>query len=325
MKNRIQSLQATAPTAPIAINSQIIEDSRTFGIHDVSHCDTVNDVMSFLAVGDYSCTAIPEVCEGYSLIKDDRDTPIAITSDSYDLLQPTEAFAFMDAMTSQLGAKYTNAGFTHGGRRMFVEASYGETEVSSTEKKRKGDVLNRKIIATTSFDGTLSTKIETHLYRVWCSNGMASWVEDKSNRISVRHTRNQRNIMAQALEQATGVKQIFVTLQQDINRLSKTRFSPEEMQVATRRYFKMSEDNKENSSRIINAYDRMVSQFEHEALGTFGSTAWDAMNAFTAFNTHDKVYRETKSTSREENRFRSMSKQCDTKKFRKIISELTGV
>jgi phage/plasmid-like protein (TIGR03299 family) len=322
INNRLET--TPAPVAPVAINAQV-QEQRSFGIHDVSECKDVNDVMAFLNIGDYSCTSIPEVCSGYALIKDDYGHPVAITSDSYDLLQPTEAFAFLDAMAHQLDMKYTRAGFTHDGRRMFIEASYGETEVPSSEQKRKGDILNRKIVATTSFDGSFSTQIQTQLYRVWCSNGMASWIEDKTNRISVRHTKNQRNIMAQAIEQATGIKQIFVNLQSDINLLSKTRFTADQMKTATERYFKLQPEAEFNSSRIINQAEKMQAQFSHATLGTFGSTAWDAMNAFTAFKTHDKVYRETKATSRDENRFRSLSKPRDTKKFRNIITELAGV
>ena len=41
---------------------------REFEIQDVSQCENVNDILSFLDVKDYSKEDIPNVCQGYSRI-----------------------------------------------------------------------------------------------------------------------------------------------------------------------------------------------------------------------------------------------------------------
>jgi len=326
-KSRITTSQPKAPTAPPTAPTKLEAErvGRTFGLQDVSACKNVNEVMEHLKIGNYSQTAIPEVCNGYSVIRDDLENPVAIVSDTYDLLQPIETFAFMDALCNSMNIQFTKAGFTHGGRRMFIQAEYGEVKIEHG-KRKVGDILKRRITATGSFDGTTSTKLEGSMHRVWCSNQMANWVADRNKSIKVRHTRNQRVVFAQALEQATGMKQVFVNFQADINKLNKTKMTEKQMHLVATKYLKLEgKETGEIGSRAMNNHATLLNEFANEERGTFGVTAWDAMNAFTAYQTHERSYRETKSTSREENRFRVLSKERAVAKFRNLVTEVVGV
>ena len=322
-KSRITTNEPKAPTAPTKLEAERV--GRNFGLQDVSACKNVNEVMEHLKIGNYSQTKIPEVCSGYSVIRDDLENPVAIVSDTYDLLQPIETFAFMDALCNSMDIQFTKAGFTHGGRRMFIQAEYGEVKIPHG-KKKVGDILKRRITATGSFDGTTSTKLEGSMHRVWCSNQMANWIADKNKSIKVRHTRNQRVVFAQALEPATGMKQVFVNFQADINKLNKTKMTEKQIQLVATKYLKLEgKESGEIGSRAMNNHTTLLNEFANTERGTFGVTAWDAMNAFTAYQTHERSYRETKSTSREENRFRVLSKERAVAKFRNIITEVVGV
>ena len=119
-------INATLPTAPQQVQSVSNPPAREFGIQDVSMCGDVNEVMQRIGiVGDYVKENIDHVCRGYSLIRDDRGTPLSIVNSSWDLLQPVETFAFLDALKTQLDFKYTRAGFTHNGNQLFIEAKMG--------------------------------------------------------------------------------------------------------------------------------------------------------------------------------------------------------
>ena len=296
-------------------------DQRKFGLVDVSDCNSVNEVIEKLDLGNYTKENIPEVCQGYARILDDRNNPIAFVNQSYDLLQPLETFAFMDAMGHNLGIKYTKAGFTHGGRRMFIEAEYGEIEVA----KQKGDILKRKLTATGSFDGSLSTQFNFSFLRLICTNGMANWIADKASKISIRHTRNQRAIMAQAIEQATGIKQVFVNLENDINKLQQTHCGALQMYKIATQYFGVGEDLTQETTRVANNIEAIMDQFTNAERGAHGRTAFDALNAFTAWTTHERTSRETKDTSRSENQYRFTNNEFHTKKFRNIIGQVCGI
>jgi hypothetical protein len=297
-------------------------EPRQFKVQDVSECNNVNDILSFLDVKDYSKEDIPNVCKGYSRILDDRGCPLAIVKDTYDLLNPVEAFAFMDALVSTMGLDYRESGFTHEGKRLFITA-YGKPIQISHKDRKLGDTLQTRVTCVTSFDGSSSTIIKIEFLRVICSNKMASWMTDEV--IKVRHTRNQRAIMSQALSQATGIEMIFSKIEDDINHLNNVNVSRGQMRKMANKYFKIDGKHDDDiPTKSKNGRDRMLSQFHHETLGTFGQTAWDAMNAYTAYMSHDRPTRNTKGASKEENQWRGAFSEKDSRKFRNIITEVVG-
>ena len=306
-------LNSTPPTIESAIKA------RSFKIEDVSDSENVNDVLTKLDVGDYSTESLNHVCNGFKLIKDDRGEPLTIVSSTYDLLQPTEAFAFLDALKEELGFEYDTAGFTHQGRQLYISGKMDMTiEVPSKGDRKKGDILEIRVTARTSFDGSLATVIQIEILRVWCDNGMASW--DKGNRIAkVKHTRNQRAIMATALEQATGMRQVIQSLESDIVSLSDREVTPYEFDQINEIVFKGESKQAETAREAVKA------QFSNERLGAFGETAWDVFNAFTAYQTHDRTTRETKQTTRQENLFRAQSDSAFPTKVRNAMSEVLAV
>ena len=314
------------PANPTEVTAQMPD--RSFKMHDVEGAENINDVLGQLNIGEYSQDNIDKVCKGYSLIKDDFGNPLSIVSSTYDLLQPIEAFAFLDTLQDELKFKYTSAGFTNGGRKLNITANCGDFEIAHSEKRRKGDIIGKRITASTSFDGTSATSIKVQLHRVWCSNGMANWIDDRKNQIIVRHTKNQRAIMATALEQVTGIKQVFETLYQDINRLKKTKINDEQANRILEDFFRI-EDMSKVQSRVADKVHNIRTQFYNSARGAFGENAYDLLNAYTAWNTHIRSYKETSTNkmtrSLDENKFNTISNESGIKQFRKVIKNHVGV
>ncbi len=301
-----------------SIANAVQTSMREFKLHDVSEQADVNGILEQLNVGEYSTQSLNHVCQGFKLIKDDQGEPLTIVSSTYDLLQPLEAFAFLDCLKDELSFSYEKAGFLQNGKQLFVQGSLGNFEVPTSSQRRKGDILNKRIVAKTSFDGSIATTIAIEILRVWCDNGCASWESDNAI-AKVKHTRNQRQLMRYALEQATGVKQVIQNLESDIATLSNVDVNQEQFNRINELVFKGE------SKRAENVRDQVASQFHNERLGAFGESAWDVLNAFTAYQTHDRVVRETKQTSREENAFRAQGDQTFSRKVRKAIQEVLSV
>jgi len=293
------------------IVAQNLTEGRTFGMHDVSECGNVNEILDLLQLGDYSQEPLDHVCEGYSLIKDDYGKPLSIVSDTYDLLQPLECFSFMDAIKSNLGFEYKNAGFTHGGRRMMIVAEYGESCVGDP---KVGDVVKKRVVARTSFDGTISTNIKMELYRLWCKNGCGNWITGDIN-IRARHSKNQRNILNDAIDQATGVKNVFMNLHNDMQVMNNTKVTELDMNRVADIIFP-------NDTTRADTIKRLVKQeFHNEERGTFGKSAWDIFNAFTSYQNHIKVARDGKKADKRENHFHSAYDPRFAKNVRKALSQ----
>ena len=307
-------INQTSPSVKVA--------PREFKIQDVTSANDVNGVLSLLNVGKYSEQPINHICQGFKVIKDDRGEPLTIVNNTYDLLQPTEAFAFLDCLKDELNFTYESAGFLNQGKQLFIQGSMGDFEVQTNKTKRVGDVLNKRIIARTSFDGSIATTIQVQLLRVWCSNGCASWQTD--NHIAkVKHTSKQRDKMAYALSQVTGIRQVVQDLESDINLLSNVEVNQDQFNRINEIVFPSKKDSKRDKAKNIR--EAVASQFTNERLGAFGESAWDVFNAFTAYNTHDKTSRETRGKTSEENAFNSQSDALYVRKVRKAIQEVLSV
>ena len=289
----------------------INQDSRRqFAIQNVSGSADVNDVLTQLNVGTYGKTASTE-CEGFSIIKDDQNNPLTIVRSTYDVLQPIEAFAFLDCLKDELDFEYENAGFTHQGKRLFIQGKLGDFEAPSSDSRKVGDVIDKRVVATTSFDGSTATEIRLEFLRLWCSNGCANWTNENAI-AKVKHTRNQRSRLNLAIEQATGIKQIVQNVESDVALLTSRAFTSEQVESVSRLVFPNDTKQAETAREAVKA------QFSNERLGAFGETAWDCLNAFTAWNTHERTLRETKQTSLEESAFRNVG---ESRKFAVEVRE----
>jgi hypothetical protein len=293
------------------IVAQNLTEGRTFGMQDVSECGNVNEILDLLQLGDYQQEPLNHVCEGYSLIRDDFGKPLSIVSDTYDLLQPLECFSFMDAIKSNLGFEYKNAGFSHGGRRMMIVAEYGESCVGDP---KVGDIVKKRIVARTSFDGTISTNIKLEMYRLWCKNGCGNWIQGDMN-IRARHSKNQRNILNDAIDQATGVKNIFMQMHNDMQVMNNARADEVDLTKISDTVFPSE------TTRAENVKSQIRHEFHNEERGTFGKSAWDVFNAFTSYQNHFKVVRDGKKTNRTENHFHSAYDPRFARKVRRAIQE----
>jgi len=298
--------------------SIIINSNRAFAVQDVSQASDVNDVLSQLEVGTFSKSPSTE-CAGFSLIKDDLGSPLTIVRSTYDLLQPIEAFAFLDSLQSEIGFDYQSAGFTHEGKRLFIQGKLGDFEAPSKQGRKVGDVIDKRIIATTSFDGSKATEIRLEFLRLWCDNGCANWTSENAI-AKVKHTFSQRSRLTLAIEQATGIKQIIQNVESDVALLTSRDFTSEQVEAVSRLVF--PNDTKQSET----ARESVLSQFSNERRGAFGETAWDCFNAFSAWNNHERTLRETKQTSLAESTFRNVGEsRAFTSQVRQAIDEVYAI
>lgn len=308
------------PQAPSQVQTIVNPPARTFGIVDVSMCNDVNQVMERIGiVGNYTKENIDHVCSGYSLIRDDRGTPLSIVNSSWDLLQPVETFAFLDALKTQLDFNYTRAGFTHGGNQLFIEAEMGLFNVD--HPTHVGDVVKKRITALTSFGREkIATKIQEQFYRLWCSNGCGKWFSDKDAiNLSVRHTRNQRQIIGNEIDRATGIKNVFVFAEADINTMANTRINQAQFELMNNLVVP------NDTTRGDRMRAEIATQFNNPEMGTFGKTAWDAFNAFTAWQNHTRTARNTAIATSEENRHHAINNPNFARGVRKAINQVCGI
>ena len=124
----------------------------------------------------------------------DLNTPLAIVSDAYGVVQYQKAFEFVDVLTSgKLGGEtpvIESAGLLgSNGERLFITAKFPE----SIRLSHKDDTIDQYIVFTTSHDGTGAVTAMVTPVRVVCENTLRYSLSHNSGKISFRHTSGVNN------------------------------------------------------------------------------------------------------------------------------------
>lgn len=265
--------------------------TRPFEIFDVSECADAQEVGEKIDAGTYRMVPSTE-CGGHSVVKDHHDNALTIVNSTFKLSQPLQTIAELETLQAPLGFKWSQAGFLNNGKKLFLKCDLGEFDVNGDGS----DVIKKHLICLDGFDGGTARQILLGFVRMACSNGQLMYDVD-SYVFKVKHTKNAQSRVDAALSEATGIKQRFQFLEDDLALLSTTDFSEKQVEVVARHVFPQDTKQAENNR------ERILEQFNNSSLGTFGRTAWDCFNGFTAYNNHDRSYRKTAITTSAENQF----------------------
>lgn len=119
----------------------------------------------------------------------DTNYPFGVVSDSYGIVQNSDAFKFIDQL---VGGNLTGteqkpiidaAGLLGNGERIFVTAKFPETI-----ELGRNDMIETYVVFTTSHDGTGSVSAMVTPIRVVCNNTLNLALRQNSGRINFRHT-----------------------------------------------------------------------------------------------------------------------------------------
>lgn len=265
--------------------------ARAFEIADVSECKDVTEISSVIDAGTYTKTASGE-CPNWSIIKDHHGSPLTMVKSTFALSQPVQTLAEMDSLKDTLNFTYSQAGFLNGGKKLFIKAELGSFDVGGDSSRQ----IKKHVICLDGFDGLTARQILLGCVTMACSNGQLLY-DTASVIYKVKHTKNGQSRVDDALTQATGIVQRFQFLQDDLELLASTTFSESQLERVATEVFPNDTKTSENTR------NRILEQFSNSALGTRGESAYDAFQAFTAWNNHDRSTRETQGTSRAENQF----------------------
>jgi phage/plasmid-like protein (TIGR03299 family) len=149
------------------------------------------------------------------------------------------------------------------------------------------DVLLRRVVWRDTLDGTARLQLADTLMRRWCSNGAAHIIGMQA--AAYRHTAKQMLEAANILDGIEASMRRFELVEANAQRLLATSFAAAQMaQVAERLY--PADETGEVTSRSEKARVELLRLFG-AGTGTFGATAWDALNAATEWATHQRPVR----------------------------------
>ena len=126
-------------------------------------------------------------------VRTDLNQSLGVVSDSYGIVQNSDAFKFVDLLVSGKNTDRDNtpvietAGVLGRGERVFVTAKFPKQIVLDA---RRDDLVDMYACFTTSHDGTGSVRCVITPIRVVCNNTLNLAMHNNIGRISFRHSRN---------------------------------------------------------------------------------------------------------------------------------------
>jgi hypothetical protein len=283
----------------------------------VSHCETVNEVLETIGAGqDYVVRGIPQF-PTYRGIFDGNDNPVAIVNKSYaknSFMQPREVFNYVDDLREGLGMTFDKAGFTKGGRRMFV--SLRKTNAIVVDPK-VGDTMDEVLYLWSSFDGSVQHVINKMIERLVCSNGMVTMDTQASTKI--KHSRIAGDkLQSFVSDNIDNIKATYSDTKDIVYSLAETPVSHSDAKEVINRIFKG------DSKRGENIRDEVFNRFT-KGMGNRGETAWDLLNGITEYQNHGKSFRSTDGSSSSENRLTSLTLGTDANLMNRVWNELVSL
>ena len=124
-------------------------------------------------------------------MRTDLNTTLGITSDSYGIVQNSDAFKFVDMLCSGLGSDRNEkptiecCGVLGKGERVFITCKMPQDIILNPHTD---DRIETYVVFTTSHDGTGSVRCMVTNIRVVCSNTLNWAMKNNSGRIAFRHS-----------------------------------------------------------------------------------------------------------------------------------------
>jgi phage/plasmid-like protein (TIGR03299 family) len=247
----------------------------------------------------------------YATVREDGPVLGAGLSDSYELTQNREAFAWMDEMFDRGDARPFRSGALKGGSIAFVLAKLNRTiKIGGID----GEDIETFFLGANSFDGKSSLLGRFLPMRLVCKNGLMMPVAGFAREIRLRHTTGLGDKIAEAdrvFEHALGYLDGFET---KANALVEKQMSAKQFGSFLERLIPLPVDANPDKDRAarnkVEARDAIAAIFANsENLQNVRGTAWAAYNAVAEYADHHTRVRSTADDegdaedSRMENRF----------------------
>ena len=222
-------------------------------------------------------------------IRNDNNRILGVVSDSYQIVQNEEAFAFTDALIGE-GVRYETAGSLDGGRKVWMLAKLPE------KYHLAGEDVDPYIVFTNTHDGSGAIKVALTPIREVCQNTLNLALNTAKRCWSTKHTSNVHSRMEDVRSTLFYADKYMKALQQEAERLSMQRVTDKMFMNLVDKLLPVEDNatelvkanNLKQRSDVINRY------FYAPDLVDLPKNAWRVINAVSDHVTHAQPLRMTK-------------------------------
>lgn len=237
------------------------------------------------------CMETPEglqFVENHTIIRRaDTLKPFAVMSDSYRIIQNSEAFEFADSIVKEEGAYYDTAGSIDGGAKVFM------TMLLPSKLYVNGDdTIEKYLLLTNSHNGTSALMAMITPVRVVCQNTLNAALRNNTNMFKVRHTKNFMDKAKEGARVLGLANAYYDDLQFALDSLAKEEVSKSYVEQFINTLVPSDEEKDKVAKQTTTKRDIITDLF-YNGTGNNGRTKWDLFNAVTEYVDHRSRGRET--------------------------------
>jgi len=215
-----------------------------------------------------------------AVYRSDNSKVLGVVGKDYSVFQPTEIFGLADYLRTEFGAKYKSSYSVDEGRiiRIAFEPENGDGII----RLPNDDILRKRIFVTGSFDGSTSHNGGYALERALCKN-LQIWETKETQAVSVRHTKNAKSKLEEAIRIWNGASKAFEAYERNIRILTEKMVGEKEVEKFLDSI--VGKITEETSTRKKNQRQDIEHLFTN-GKGNNGKTAWDLYNGVTEYYDH---------------------------------------
>ena len=213
----------------------------------------------------------------FALERSDNGAHLGSCGRKYRPIQMEEMFDILNTASDKVGGiEHKGYTFAGNGKRVVVQSKLGEPiDV-------EGDKVDGYFYTVIDNTGMSSNKCAPSTTRIACDNALH--LIEKRRGDNLRHSDTfDANVEGMVRRIVRNVED-FTGFNDTIEFLKSNKFSRDQMAKLTQKLIPVE---KEESTRRINQREKIVDLYE-TGQGNVGESRWDALNAFTEFETHSR-------------------------------------
>jgi len=233
-----------------------------------------------------------DITSHVSISRSDTQQSLGVVGANYEIIQNDQAFAFVDALIGEHGAHYESAGGLGKGERVWCLARLPKNIVVGSS-----DILKNYALFATSHDGSLAVIAKLVNHRVVCHNTLTAALNENGIQARIRHTRNARIRMEQAIRLMSDATSQIETLEERFNLMAQTKLSRPALLSVLDSLFPIAPEASERSKTrrenvVVEVLTRMKSN-DNNAFPEQAGSAYALLNAITGYADHQRTARAT--------------------------------
>jgi phage/plasmid-like protein (TIGR03299 family) len=218
-------------------------------------------------------------------VRTDTGAALGVVEPDYHVIQPWEAFAFLQELVDDQQVIWESAGALRGGAKVFVTLRIPEH--ITVDPGGIDDTVVPFIEAINSYDGHSPFQVVVTPWRTVCGNTERFSVRDAKTRWKVRHTRNATGRIREARRTLGLTHAYYEQWSAEETALARTDLAIDEFDALVDTLWPTGQDAPARTRRTAEARrDRLHALFATEADERTGRTAYAAERAVTDYTDH---------------------------------------